>query len=638
MGDSSDRGSASDSQWSDSLTGDSLTGATLAAGYPSTWRSARIKKGEARETPLPPRTAPPSRTVHPSRLLHSLEGKFSTSRKNAEGRIFKYVWMDEDELKGESTEEGEEEGEYKYVYQTRFSRHGLFGSNVDEYSVRRTVLPVREGRGGNKRRMGDNAKNGMKQNGRKITREVNPQWGGVAEEERSSILLENAWRGFKLEEGAPFGGTPFGVPPFGVPPFGVPSFDGGPFGSRLFGGRLSGDRLSGGDPFLCYPLQLCSGDVKQRRSGAKEAYKVLSAPNLVDDFYLNLVDWSRQNVIAVGLRDKLCVWNEGTSRGEEVFTLKRKKKKKKRKKKKNQNDKKKKKNITSLRWNLFGNHLAVGLSNGAVQIWDLEKEVKIRKYRNHKRRVGALDWHYNTLSTGSRDNKIVSLDIRCRESSYAQLSNHSSEVCGLLWNYKTKQLASGSNDNSVCIWEERKWAPLFQFTKHTAAVKAMSWSPHQHNLLATGGGSADKHIFFWDTSTGECLNELATSSQVSNLFWSKHSEELVSTHSYSLGQVVLWKYPRLQKVSTLSGHALRVLYGALSPDGESLVTGSPDETLRLWRVFPRGSGLGSGLRGGLGSGLQNCPRSCPQNCLDNRRSPNHPPHERPFSNCYEQVR
>ncbi|KMZ94187.1 cell division cycle protein 20 like [Plasmodium vivax Mauritania I] len=509
MGDSSDRGSASDSQWSDSLTGDSLTGATLAAGYPSTWRSARIKKGEARETPLPPRTAPPSRTVHPSRLLHSLEGKFSTSRKNAEGRIFKYVWMDEDELKGESTEEGEEEGEYKYVYQTRFSRHGLFGSNVDEYS-------------------------------------------------------------------------------------------------------------------------LCSGDVKQRRSGAKEAYKVLSAPNLVDDFYLNLVDWSRQNVIAVGLRDKLCVWNEGTSRGEEVFTLKRKKKKKKRKKKKNQNDKKKKKNITSLRWNLFGNHLAVGLSNGAVQIWDLEKEVKIRKYRNHKRRVGALDWHYNTLSTGSRDNKIVSLDIRCRESSYAQLSNHSSEVCGLLWNYKTKQLASGSNDNSVCIWEERKWAPLFQFTKHTAAVKAMSWSPHQHNLLATGGGSADKHIFFWDTSTGECLNELATSSQVSNLFWSKHSEELVSTHSYSLGQVVLWKYPRLQKVSTLSGHALRVLYGALSPDGESLVTGSPDETLRLWRVFPRGSGLGSGL--------QNCPRSCPQNCLDNRRSPNHPPHERPFSNCYEQVR
>ncbi|GAB65475.1 cell division cycle protein 20 homolog putative, partial [Plasmodium cynomolgi strain B] len=257
-----------------------------------------------------------------------------------------------------------------------------------------------------------------------------------------------------------------------------------------------------------------------------------------------------------------------------------------------------------------GNFLAVGLSNGVVQIWDLEKEVKIRKYRNHKRRVGALGWHYDTLSTGSGDTKIVCSDIRCKESSYAQLTNHTSEVCGLKWNYETKQLASGCNDNSVYIWDCRKCLPLFQLAKHTAAVKAMSWSPHNHNLLATGGGSADKKIFFWDTSTGDCLNELHTSSQVSNIFWSKHTNEFVSTHSYSLGQVVLWRYPQLLKVSALSGHALRVLYGALSPDGESIVTGSPDETLRLWRVFPRGGS--NTARVNIAGG---CLGRYPENCL-----------------------
>ena len=42
----------------------------------------------------------------------------------------------------------------------------------------------------------------------------------------------------------------------------------------------------------------------------------------------------------------------------------------------------------------------------------------------------------------------------------------------------------------------------------------------------------------------------------------------------------------MKKVTTLTGHSLRVLYLAMSPDGESIVTGAGDETLRFWKVFP----------------------------------------------------
>lgn len=34
-----------------------------------------------------------------------------------------------------------------------------------------------------------------------------------------------------------------------------------------------------------------------------QAEKVLDAPNMVDDFYLNLLDWSNQNVLAIALKD-----------------------------------------------------------------------------------------------------------------------------------------------------------------------------------------------------------------------------------------------------------------------------------------------------------------------------------------------
>lgn len=42
----------------------------------------------------------------------------------------------------------------------------------------------------------------------------------------------------------------------------------------------------------------------------------------------------------------------------------------------------------------------------------------------------------------------------------------------------------------------------------------------------------------------------------------------------------------MQRIATLYGHTYRVLYIAMSPCGECIVTGSGDETLRFWKVFP----------------------------------------------------
>lgn len=70
------------------------------------------------------------------------------------------------------------------------------------------------------------------------------------------------------------------------------------------------------------------------------------------------------------------------------------------------------------------------------------------------------------------------------------------------------------------------------------------------------------------------------------MVFSKNVNEIVSTHGYSDNAIVVWKYPSMKKVATLTGHTLRVLYLAMSPDGENIVTGAGDETLRFWKVFP----------------------------------------------------
>ena len=129
--------------------------------------------------------------------------------------------------------------------------------------------------------------------------------------------------------------------------------------------------------------------------------------------------------------------------------------------------------------------------------------------------------------------------------------------------------------------------PLHRFPQHTAAVKALAWSPHKSGLLASGGGTADKCIRFWNASTGLQLGAVDTGSQVCQLAWSPSSPELLSAHGYSTNTLVVWRFPSMSRVATLTGHTTRVLYMTLAPDGESVCTGAGDETIRFWRIFGR---------------------------------------------------
>ncbi|XP_031566663.1 fizzy-related protein homolog [Actinia tenebrosa] len=309
---------------------------------------------------------------------------------------------------------------------------------------------------------------------------------------------------------------------------------------------------------------------KSTRKISKIPFKVLDAPDLVDDFYLNLVDWSSQNILSVGLGTCVYLWSACTSQVTKLCDLS------------SDGD-----SVTSVSWSERSGLVAVGTYKGLVQIWDASAQKRVSTMEGHSARVGALAWNGDFLSSGSRDRLILQRDVRSPSTIEGRLVGHRQEVCGLKWSPDRQHLASGGNDNKLLVWNLSGVAPVQQYSEHTAAVKAISWSPHQHGLLASGGGTADRCIRFWNTLTGQPLQCVDTGSQVCNLAWSKHSNELVSTHGYSQNQILVWKYPSLTQVAKLTGHSYRVLYLAVSPDGEAIVTGAGDETLRFWNVFSK---------------------------------------------------
>ncbi|OQR89918.1 hypothetical protein THRCLA_09512 [Thraustotheca clavata] len=295
--------------------------------------------------------------------------------------------------------------------------------------------------------------------------------------------------------------------------------------------------------------------------------KVLDAPELMDDYYLNLLSWGRNNVLAVALGASLYLWNASTGSIDELMSM--------------EGDD----YISSVSWIQEGNTLAIGGSDSTVQLWDADACKRLRTLDGHSARVGSLSWNRHILSTGSRDTSILHHDVRVQNHIVATLNSHEQEVCGLSWSPDGTKLASGGNDNVLCIWNQMNTTPMHKLTDHTAAVKALAWCPWERNVLASGGGTADRTIKIWNAQTGANLHSTDTGSQVCSLLWSPTEKELLSSHGYAQNELCLWSYPTMKKVKELTGHSARVLHLAGGPDLTTVVSGAADETLRFWNVF-----------------------------------------------------
>lgn len=297
-------------------------------------------------------------------------------------------------------------------------------------------------------------------------------------------------------------------------------------------------------------------------------------------------------MLSVVLGQTVYLWNASTGDIQELCTY----------------DRSEESYISSVSWvQQGGGHLALGTSDGTVELWDVHASKKLRTMDGHSDRVGALSWNQHTLSSGGRDSVVVNHDVRIAQHNIATLSSHEQEICGLAWSPDGSTLASGGNDNKLCLWDVstsgRSSQTRFTLTDHQAAVKAIAWSPHERNLLATGGGTADRCIKFWNTRTGALLNSIDTGSQVCSLQWNPFEKEILSSHGFARNQLCLWKYPTMAKVKELDGHTARVLHMACSPDGGTVVSAAADETLRFWNVFAPPSKAGSKRSiDGLGAG------------------------------------
>ena len=326
----------------------------------------------------------------------------------------------------------------------------------------------------------------------------------------------------------------------------------------------------------------------------KTPFRVLDAPNLIDDYYLNLLDWGKENIIAVALSDEIYLWNDTKAKASLLMTYTN-----------NNSISEDISNniITSLSWMENGINLGIGLPDGIIQLWDINKKIRIREIFAHNNRVSCLSWNNNILSSGSKDRYIKNFDIRIKVPEISKIKKHKQEVCSLKYSIEGDLLASGGNDNMVYIWDIRNLKNnIFNFlfnentnnpyeikpysinNLHQAAVKAMNWCPWKRHVLGTGGGSKDKSIKIYSCDCNKLIKNINTGSQVCSLIWNEKEKEIISSHGFNKNQIIIWNYEKSKKICELKGHMNRVLYMTKSPDENVICSGSGDETLRFWKI------------------------------------------------------
>ncbi|KAM0883603.1 hypothetical protein ACQ4PT_031515 [Festuca glaucescens] len=156
---------------------------------------------------------------------------------------------------------------------------------------------------------------------------------------------------------------------------------------------------------------------KKRRYVPQAPERTLDAPDLVDNYFLNLLDWGSSNVLSIVLGNTVYLWRASSGSISELATV-------------HEDDGP----VSSISWAPDGQHIAAGLSSSIVQLWDSTSNQLVRTLQGvHLLRVGSLAWRNSkVLTSGGMDSKIVNNDVRIRSCAAAQTYHgHRQEVCGL---------------------------------------------------------------------------------------------------------------------------------------------------------------------------------------------------------------
>jgi WD40 repeat protein len=204
-----------------------------------------------------------------------------------------------------------------------------------------------------------------------------------------------------------------------------------------------------------------------------------------------------------------------------------------------------------------GRFLVTGNQEGAVQVWD--------------------------AGTGQ---PVQVRDVETGQQFDNSFATHDREIRALVFSRDGKHFASASGDGAVKIWDGTRLDEK-QEPPHTLQARVpgpsvnVAFSPDGQRL-ATGG--EENTVIIWDmeTSVDRLTLEGEHSGEVYTLAFSPDEGGRWLATAGEDSAVKIWDSHTGEFIHSFRGHEGLVSSLAFSPDGERLVSGSRDKTVKVW--------------------------------------------------------
>ena len=143
-----------------------------------------------------------------------------------------------------------------------------------------------------------------------------------------------------------------------------------------------------------------------------------------------------------------------------------------------------------------------------------------------------------------------------------------------------KVIASGSEDNTIRLWNAQSGQLINTIKGHEGSVYTLNFSP-DGKVIASG--SEDSTIRLWNAQSGQLINTLEGHENLVNTLNFSPDGKVIASGSFD-NTIRLWNAQSGQLINTLKGHELSVNTLNFSPDGKVIASGSEDNTIRLWNA------------------------------------------------------